>query len=155
MQDMTIKQKKAVAIMVENGGVASTAMIKAGYSPNTAKTPSKLTSVPEVQDALQQLLKQKGITLDKALQPIADGLTADKVIIVGKGEDAFADLTPDHTTRMQASDRALKLLNITGKDTQPFDLQDLTDALNNNVDEVELTHAVFKRKDVPEHLPEE
>ena len=40
----TAKQKRAVEIMAENGGVASTAMIEAGYSPQTAKTPHKLTS---------------------------------------------------------------------------------------------------------------
>lgn len=39
----TLKQKKALDNMVENGGIISTAMIKAGYSENTAKTPQKLT----------------------------------------------------------------------------------------------------------------
>jgi hypothetical protein len=39
----TFKQKKAVKIMGENGGVASAAMIAAGYSPATAKNPEKLT----------------------------------------------------------------------------------------------------------------
>jgi hypothetical protein len=36
-------QKKAAKAAVENGGIISTAMIKAGYSPKTAKTPQKLT----------------------------------------------------------------------------------------------------------------
>ncbi len=39
----TSKQEKAVANMVENGGNASKAMRDAGYSPETAKSPSKLT----------------------------------------------------------------------------------------------------------------
>ncbi|PJC41178.1 MAG: hypothetical protein CO041_05960 [Candidatus Pacebacteria bacterium CG_4_9_14_0_2_um_filter_40_15] len=39
----TIKQKRALDIMVENGGNVSRAMMEAGYSPNTAKNPQKLT----------------------------------------------------------------------------------------------------------------
>lgn len=39
----TIKQEKALEKIVENGGNASQAMIEVGYSPNTAKTPQKLT----------------------------------------------------------------------------------------------------------------
>ena len=39
----TERQKQAIDNMVENGGIASKAMIDAGYSENTAKTPSKLT----------------------------------------------------------------------------------------------------------------
>jgi hypothetical protein len=40
----TIKQQKAVHKMVENGGNVSKAMISAGYSAATAKTPGKLTN---------------------------------------------------------------------------------------------------------------
>lgn len=40
--------------MVENGGVVSTAMIEAGYSPATAKTPQKLTN----SKAWQQLMAE-------------------------------------------------------------------------------------------------
>jgi len=39
----TIKQKKAIKNVVENGGNVSKAMRDAGYSPATAKNPSKLT----------------------------------------------------------------------------------------------------------------
>lgn len=39
----TDKQKRALNKMVENGGNVSKAMLGAGYSPNTAKTPQKLT----------------------------------------------------------------------------------------------------------------
>ena len=40
----TLKQKKAIDNAVENGGNVSKAMRDAGYSPNTAKNPSKLTN---------------------------------------------------------------------------------------------------------------
>jgi phage terminase small subunit len=39
----THKQRKAIDNLVENGGNVSKAMRDAGYSPETAKTPSKLT----------------------------------------------------------------------------------------------------------------
>lgn len=39
----TTRQKKAIANLVENGGIISRAMLDAGYSPATAKTPQKLT----------------------------------------------------------------------------------------------------------------
>ncbi len=38
-----MRQRKAAKAVVENGGIISTAMVEAGYSPNTAKTPQKLT----------------------------------------------------------------------------------------------------------------
>ena len=43
MTKMTIKQILAASKLVENGGNIGRAMIAAGYSPNTAKTPQKLT----------------------------------------------------------------------------------------------------------------
>lgn len=39
----TIRQQTVASKLVENGGKIGMAMIAAGYSPNTAKTPSKLT----------------------------------------------------------------------------------------------------------------
>lgn len=42
--------------MVENGGNASKAMRDAGYSPNTAKTPSKLTRSRSYKDLLEDIL---------------------------------------------------------------------------------------------------
>ena len=40
----TLKQKRAVEKLVGNGGNVTRAMIDAGYSPNTANTPQKLTT---------------------------------------------------------------------------------------------------------------
>ena len=41
---MTTKQKLAASKLVENGGNMGRAMVAAGYSPATAKTPQKLTT---------------------------------------------------------------------------------------------------------------
>lgn len=68
----TIKQKIAFNKMVENGGVASTAMISANYSPATAKTPQKLTE----SKGFQELCNEYGLTDDflvKALIEDIDG----------------------------------------------------------------------------------
>jgi hypothetical protein len=52
----TVKQKKAAKRMVENGGVASTAMLDVGYSPATAKTPSKLTRSEGFKEVWEELI---------------------------------------------------------------------------------------------------
>lgn len=54
----TEKQIKAVNKMVENGGIASKAMIDSGYSENTAKTPSKLTE----SKGFKELCEECGLT---------------------------------------------------------------------------------------------
>ena len=54
----TEKQKLAVDKMVENGGIASKAMIDAKYSKNTAKTPSKLTE----SKGFKELCEERGLT---------------------------------------------------------------------------------------------
>jgi hypothetical protein len=54
----TGKQEKALEEMVENGGIASKAMLEAGYSPNTAKTPQKLTESL----GFIELCEEKGLT---------------------------------------------------------------------------------------------
>lgn len=50
---MTYKQKLAASKIVENGGNIGKAMIEAGYSPMTAKTPSKLTRSKGWQELLE------------------------------------------------------------------------------------------------------
>ena len=157
VKNMGIKEAKYIKARIKGKNKTLAAMDATG-TPDKAVAAvqgNRLEKSPEVKNELQRLLKKKGITLDKALQPIADGLEAEKLIAMGKGEDSFIDRIPDMPTRLQASDRALKLLNITSGKEPQFNPQDLTDALNNNVDEVELTHAVFKRKDAPEPMSNE
>lgn len=58
----SVRAKKAFDKMVENGGVVSTAMIAAGYSENTAKTPQKLTESRAWQDLMEDYLSDEAIT---------------------------------------------------------------------------------------------
>jgi len=69
---MTLKQKRA-AELVESGRTYSDVMIAAGYSPNTAKAPTKLTQ----SKGWQELLNQK-ITDKKLFDKLDEGLEATK-----------------------------------------------------------------------------
>lgn len=107
----SMRQQKALANLVENGGNVSKAMIDAGYSPATAKTPQKLTE----SDSFIALMEQEGITDQLMLHTLRDGLKAEKVVIVGNGDDAFADVQPDHQNRHKFLETAIKLKGY-GKD---------------------------------------
>lgn len=52
----SLKQKLALKNVVENGGNVSLAMRDAGYSPNTAKTPQKLTSSKAWEELMEEYL---------------------------------------------------------------------------------------------------
>jgi phage terminase small subunit len=157
---MTTKQKRAMVNMVENGGNASRAMIDAGYSPATAKNPSKLTTSKGYK-ALQKELGVEGISLKKALAPIAKALNAKTKIKVGEvvtpnGDDSSSveymyEYEDNIPLQLQGSDRAIKLLGIDkvvadATEEEVNDIQALTEAINNNVDEIELQRIVFKQK---------
>jgi len=66
----TEKQKRAVEKMVENGGVVSRAMEDAGYSPNTARTPQKLTN----SDGFKELCEQCGLTDNLILNSLVEDI---------------------------------------------------------------------------------
>jgi len=51
----TIKQKLVASKLVENGGNVGKAMIDAGYSPATAKTPQKLTKSKGWQEIMDEM----------------------------------------------------------------------------------------------------
>ena len=55
---VTLRQRKAVDLIVENGGNVSRAMIGAGYSKQTAKTPQKLTE----SQGFKELCNERGLT---------------------------------------------------------------------------------------------
>ena len=102
-----------------------------------------------VKQELAKALQRHNITIDRVLKPIDEALDATKVVITGKGEDAFAEVQPDHTTRMQASDRAVKLMgldkvhdnpdNVKGVITDPATVKKAIEEGNT----VTLTQAVF------------
>lgn len=89
--------------------------IEAGYGgqPKTVSvTVSQALQKPHVREALQQEMERQGITLEKIVKPIKDGLEAEKVSIVGNGEEAMAEITPDHNIRLKSSQMAQKLIGV-------------------------------------------
>ena len=84
---LSVKAKKAFDIMVENGGVVSTAMIEAGYSPATAKTPQKLTESKGWQELMAEYLPD--VDVAKRHQELMNSTTIDHMVfpLGPKGED--------------------------------------------------------------------
>lgn len=111
-QPLTIKEKKLVK-GVAAGKTKRQAARDAGYVGSdevVSVTASQTLSKPNVKEALELTLVKHGITLDAAVAPIADALKADKVHIVGNGDQAMAEIVPDHSIRLKASGMALNLM---------------------------------------------
>lgn len=70
----TNKQEKALEKMVENGGNIGQAMVEAGYSPNTAKTPQKLTESL----GFIELCEEKGLTDDLLINALVEDIKEKK-----------------------------------------------------------------------------
>ena len=104
----TIKQKKALSNLVENGGNVSKAMRDAHYSVETAKTPSKLTESKGFQELLEKQLSNKLLT-----RVHKEGLKATKVTRIGKNthED------PDYATRHKYLETAYKIKGLQKEET--------------------------------------
>lgn len=70
----TIKQRKAIDKLVENGGNISKAMVDAGYSPATAHTPSKLTD----SIGFNELCNKLGLTEDFLINALKEDIETKK-----------------------------------------------------------------------------
>jgi hypothetical protein len=100
----TVRQRRAAAIMVANGGRARPAMAEAGYSLKTAQTPSKLTE----SRGFLQIAKEVGLTPELISTALTDdiqnkpGNRAQELTIAGRwlGVDKQAD-QPLNVTAIQ------------------------------------------------------
>lgn len=102
----TLKQKKAVKILIENPRKSvSAAMREAGYSEASATHPADLTR----SQSFQQLMEEMGLSDGTLVNTLREGLQAEKVAIVGNGDQAMADVQPDHPTRHKFLETALRL----------------------------------------------
>lgn len=70
----TLKQEFAAQKMVENGGNISKAMVDAGYSVNTAKTPQKLTT----SKGFIELCESYGLTEDLLVNSLVEDIMSKK-----------------------------------------------------------------------------
>lgn len=102
-----MKQKKALEIMVENGGNITKAMIEAGYSENTANTPQKLTESNGWKELVDKFIPDK-----KLAKVLDEGLGAGKTIYknnVSTGEVEEVGYEPDYAVRHKYLETGLKL----------------------------------------------
>lgn len=70
----TKKQENAFDKLVGNGGNVTKAMIEAGYTPNTANTPQKLTE----SKGFIQLCEERGLTDDLLVDSLVEDIKAKK-----------------------------------------------------------------------------
>lgn len=112
---LTVKQLNFVKEKAK-GKTGTQAVIDAGYKVSNIKTAevigSENLSKPIIQKALDQALLKHDITLENSLIPIAKGLKAKRITEV-EG-DYFTTEVDDLDMQLKASDRALKLLGISG-----------------------------------------
>lgn len=112
---LTIKQTKFVKAYVANNGNGRDAA-KAVYDVKTDNVAASIASEnlnkPNVKEAIEKALERHKITIDAAVQPIADGLQAVKAF--GDSDNPVELI--DHATRLKASGMALKLLGAEQKD---------------------------------------
>lgn len=111
----TTRQKKAVKILAENGGVVSKAMLKAGYSSVSSKTPKKLTASKGFKELMAKelptgmlLKKHRALLEKKELLIVSDG-NKDGAHIENTGQP--------HSDVARALDMAYKLRGEYPKDT--------------------------------------
>lgn len=74
MRMSTVKQRLAAEKLVGNGGNVTQAMIAAGYSPETANTPSKLTKAK----GFQELCDDLGLTENLLIESLVSDIKAKK-----------------------------------------------------------------------------
>lgn len=145
--------KKTKAVKMHLEGKKQKEIAKVIYPDQTPQagqvSVSRLLNSQEVQREVALALHNHGITIDKAIAPLAEALTATKVSIVGQGNEAFAEVTPDHNIRMRAGKEARELLGV-GKTTHKDDTPDALSIeeiheIASTSDEAELTRLIFRK----------
>ena len=133
-QKLSIRQQKAKREILK-GTPARKALRIAGYSPKTADKDSKAVLAKL---GIAELMEKRGLTDDRLLDVLADGLKANKVIsanIINKSGDGMADAhsttkdfidVEDHHTRHKYLETGLKLKGHL-RDNKTLDIPQLND----------------------------
>lgn len=116
-KDITIEEIKFIEAKAQGKSNTASAMVAKPHikASSAKKAGNRLSTSANVQYVLAKALKKHKLTIDRALATYDEGLKATKTVIIGKGDDAFADQIPDVGLRMSAGDRVLKLHGITDK----------------------------------------
>lgn len=70
-----------------------------------------------VKEALHREMAKQGIDMASIVKPVKEGLVAEKVAIVGNGDSAMAEITPDHATRLKAVQIASRWMGVDASDS--------------------------------------
>lgn len=113
-KQLTVKEAKLVKATIEGKNQTEAGLIAdSNRSPESARVwASNTLRKATVQEELQKEMARQGISVEKIIKPIADALVADKVHIVGNGDQAMAEVVPDHSIRLKASGMAQTLLGV-------------------------------------------
>lgn len=128
-QPPSVRQKLAFKRLVEKGGSVSAGMRAVGYSPATAKTPSKLTKSRSWNQLMDQYIS------DDLLSKVHnEQLQATRPVIIGK---TIIKMFPDNDARNKAVDMGYKLkakytpeqIELTKRKYQDLNNKDLAERL--------------------------
>lgn len=134
LNSMTTKQKLAASKLVENGGNIGGAMVAAGYSPATAKTPKKLTKSKGWSELMKEVLPDDSLVhihslllnsykieirvfpnteSDLIIRKVVRQITGSKVLLIERTEkNTVCHIAlPDNLARLRALEMAYKVKN--------------------------------------------
>lgn len=101
---LTTKQRKFVKAKASGMTASKAAALAYNVDERTGSViGSQNLAKLSIQEAVEAEYKKQGIDMAALIKPIADGLQAEKTIIIGSGDDAFADQIPDHSIRIAAA----------------------------------------------------
>ena len=128
---LTAKQEAWAAEYIRNGGNATQAAIKA-YPENTYKTAKQIGYVNmtklDLSKEIRREFERQGVTLEKALKPVAKGLEA-------KDREGKDDLDK----QMRAHDRFMKAINMGEDNGLSLNIE--------NAKGIEITFKNFRKED--------
>jgi len=118
-QPLTVRQARLVkATAMGKNRTEAGLYAKPDRTPESARTwASETLQKPTVKQALYEEMARQGIDIESVVRPVADGLKADKVSIVGNGDQAMAEITPDHNIRLKSAQIASRWIGIDGGDS--------------------------------------
>ena len=109
----TPKQRKLIEqlpAIVEGKKTKKAALLEAGYSENTAdKQAEQILGSSGVRPEVEKAMRKAGITMDKLMKKLEEGLDASRGLAIKIGGETTIDNSPDFLTRHKYIETSLKL----------------------------------------------
>ena len=106
---LTPKQRRFLKAYVENGGNASQAARDTLDCSEENASVSGSLMLGRLRAPITELMDAAGLTDAKLISLMANGLEADKSIVVGQGKAARLEVAPDHPTRKFMVELSMKV----------------------------------------------